>query len=144
MHCTLQFAKLFYTVSLTEATLRPLEGARQGLCSPLVQVRKQSPRSKGPVRGRARTQPPAPLLPAGAALPARSLLLFLKGLKAGGLGTYSTFLLFLPLTLLLGLTTTLFICTMNSLNLSFQSPFSSIGFDELGGVGWTEPIWQMG
>lgn len=70
--------------------------------------------------------------------------LLLKGLRAGGLGTYSTFLLFLPLTLFLGLTTTFFICTMNSLSLSFQSAFSSIGFDELGRVGSPEPIWQMG
>lgn len=70
--------------------------------------------------------------------------LFLKGLKAGGLGTYSTFLPFLPLTLLLGLTTTSFICTMNSLSQSFQSACSSISFDELGGVERTEPIWQMG
>lgn len=60
VHCTLQFTKLFSTVSLTEETLRPLEGARQGLCSPLVQVRKPSPRGKGRVRGRARTQPPPP------------------------------------------------------------------------------------
>lgn len=129
MHCTLQFAKLFYTISLTEATLRPLEGARQGLCSPLVQVRKLSPRGKGPVRGRARTQP-HPLLPcwccSSCPMPAS---LFLKGLKARGLGIYSTFLLFLLLTLHL------------HNEFTFQSVFSSIGFDELGGMGRTEPPW---
>lgn len=60
VHCTLQFVKLSYTISLTEATLRPSEGARQGLCSPLVEVRKPSPRIKVLVRGRAGTQPPPP------------------------------------------------------------------------------------
>lgn len=70
-----------------------------------------------------------------------SASLFLKGLKAGTLSTHSTILLFLPLTLLLGLITTFFICIMNSLSLSFQG---AIGFAELDGVGMVGPIRQMG
>ena len=60
------------------------------------------------------------------------------------LNTYSTFFcLFFPQTLFLGLITTLFICTMISLNLYFQSAVSSVDFDELGEVGMIVPIRQM-
>lgn len=69
---------------------------------------------------------------------------FPQGVQGKSPEDYTVFCLCFPQTLLLCLITTVFICTMISLNLYFQSAFSSVDFDELGEVGMIVPTGQMG
>ena len=108
-----------------QSHIEALGGKQAGTVLPLCTGEETE--SQGKVTGSWQSQEPAPHFPAPPVGAAVHLLLF-------------SFLLFLPLTPLLGLITTFFICIMNSLSLYFQSAFSSIGFDELGGVGRRYPF----
>lgn len=76
VHCTLQFTKLFSTVSLTEETLKALGGSQAGIVLPLSTGEETESQGQGTGPWQSQDPAPAPLLPVSTALPARCLLLF--------------------------------------------------------------------
>lgn len=137
-----------YTVCNALARLLSLSGieapggSQAGAVPPLCPGEEAESRGKWPIHGRAGAQPP-PLLPVGALSSSPIPASLPLGAQSTAPNTRSTFPRFLSLLLLLGPITIFFVCTMRSLSLSFQSAFSSVGFDEPCGVRMVVPIWQM-